>query len=158
TDDVDPTRIRPPSEPRAKAVIARSISPASRTPTGVNSTPNEGAAEDGGPSIAERLSRGSANKIHFRRADNTRGPRDGAMGGWDQLRARLVGDDEGRPMPNPNQRPQLRSGLLVPVARTAGPRVRCERRELFGFWPPGMLAMALVSAFGRGHGAPRERL
>jgi hypothetical protein len=55
-------------------------------------------AEDGGPSIAERLSRGSANKIHFRRADNTRVPRHGAMGGWDQLRARLVGDGEGRPM------------------------------------------------------------
>src|SRR5262245_7015703 len=55
-------------------------------------------AEDGGPSISERLSRGSANKIHFRRADNTRVPRHGAMGGWDQLRARLVGDGEGRPM------------------------------------------------------------
>src|SRR5260370_36966888 len=31
--------------------------------------------------------------------------------------------------PNPNQRPQLRSGLLVPVARTAGPGVRCERPD-----------------------------
>src|SRR5262249_10824116 len=39
TDDVGPTRIGPPFE----AVIARSISPASRTPTGVNSTPKEGA-------------------------------------------------------------------------------------------------------------------
>ena len=60
--------------------------------------------------------------------------------------------------PNPNQRPQLRSGPLVPVARTAGPGVRCERRELFGFGLQAMLATALVSAFGRGHGAPRERL
>jgi hypothetical protein len=55
-------------------------------------------AEDGGPSIAERLSRGSGGKVYFRRADNTRVPRHGAMGGWDQLRARLVGDGEGRPM------------------------------------------------------------
>jgi hypothetical protein len=56
--------------------------------------------------------------------------------------------------PNPNQRLQLRSGLLVPVTRTAGPGVRCERRELFGFGLQAMLATALVSAFGRGHGAP----
>src|SRR5215831_11800861 len=43
------------------------------------------------PPLLSGLSRGSANKIHFRRADNTRVPRHGAMGGWDQLRARLWG-------------------------------------------------------------------
>jgi hypothetical protein len=48
-----------------------------------------------GPSIAETLAR---NKVPFRRADNTRVARDKRMGGWDQLRARLKGDDDGHPM------------------------------------------------------------
>lgn len=52
-------------------------------------------ASDGGPSIAERM---STRKVFFRRADNARVSQRGAMGGWDQLRARLVGDSEGRPM------------------------------------------------------------
>lgn len=51
-------------------------------------------AVDGGPSIAERM---STRRVFFRRADNKRVPARGAMGGWDQLRARLVGDGE-RPM------------------------------------------------------------
>jgi hypothetical protein len=55
-------------------------------------------AEDGGPSIAERITKGAGGKIHFRPADNKRVPQRGAMGGWDQMRARLVGDDDGRPM------------------------------------------------------------
>src|SRR5262249_6315636 len=55
-------------------------------------------AEDGGPSISERISRGSGNKVHFRPADNTRVAKVGAIGGWDQLRSRFVGDAEGRPM------------------------------------------------------------
>lgn len=55
-------------------------------------------AEDGGPSIAERMTKGSGGKIHFRPADNKRVPQRGAMGGWDQMRARLKGDDDGRPM------------------------------------------------------------
>jgi hypothetical protein len=52
-------------------------------------------AEDGGPSQAEEMMAGGAT---FRRADNKRTARMGAMGGWDQLRARLVGDDDGNPM------------------------------------------------------------
>src|SRR5215831_11678018 len=40
-----PVTISPPFEDRAKAATARSISPASRTLTGVNSTPNAGAAD-----------------------------------------------------------------------------------------------------------------
>lgn len=48
-------------------------------------------ARDGGPSIAERIDLG------FRRADNARVGRLGAMGGWDQVRERLKGDGE-RPM------------------------------------------------------------
>ncbi len=55
-------------------------------------------SEDGGPSIAERIRIGSGNKIHFRPADNKRVPARGAMGGWDQMRARLIGDDDGNPM------------------------------------------------------------
>jgi hypothetical protein len=55
-------------------------------------------SEDGGPSINERITKGSGNKIFFRPADNKRVPGRGAMGGWDQLRARFVGDDDGHPM------------------------------------------------------------
>lgn len=54
-------------------------------------------AEDGGPSIASRIQEGGP---FFRRADNKRIPRNGAMGGWDQLRARLEGEDFGQPMGN----------------------------------------------------------
>jgi hypothetical protein len=54
-------------------------------------------SEDGGPSIAERIFLGSKKRIAFSPADNKRVPQRGAMGGWDQLRARLVGE-EGRPM------------------------------------------------------------
>lgn len=49
---------------------------------------------DGGPSIAERLFRAGAS---FRRADNSRVAKMGAMGGWDQVRSRLLGE-EGKPM------------------------------------------------------------
>lgn len=48
-----------------------------------------------GPSIAEELIRAKAT---FRRADNNRTGRDKRMGGWDQVRARLKGDGDGRPM------------------------------------------------------------
>lgn len=58
-------------------------------------------AEDGGPSIHERIMRGSGSKVVFRRADNKRvsqaGRSAGPMGGWDGMRARLLGVD-GRPM------------------------------------------------------------
>lgn len=48
-------------------------------------------AQDGGPSIADRM---AARRVFFRAADNTRVGRNGAQGGWDQLRARLKGDGE----------------------------------------------------------------
>jgi len=55
--------------------------------------------EDGGPSLAERINRvlldGKTKPFHA--ADNSRVPQRGSMGGWDQLRARLVGT-EGLPM------------------------------------------------------------
>ncbi len=52
-------------------------------------------AEDGGPSIAERMWR--AARIQCRPADNRRVAGAGRAGGWDQLRARLIGED-GRAM------------------------------------------------------------
>jgi hypothetical protein len=55
-------------------------------------------AEDGGPSLAERIAKGSGGRILFRRADNARVSGRGALGGWDQMRARLIGDAEGRAM------------------------------------------------------------
>jgi len=54
-------------------------------------------AENGGPSIAERIYLGSGKKIIFKPADNTRVPQRGAMGGWDNMRARMIGED-GKPM------------------------------------------------------------
>lgn len=51
-------------------------------------------AVDGGPSIAERMGKEGAN---FGRADNKRVAQLGALGGWDQMRARMKGDGE-RPM------------------------------------------------------------
>lgn len=49
-------------------------------------------AEDGGPSLAERM-----NPVFWKRADNKRVAGHGRIGGWDQMRARMVGED-GRPM------------------------------------------------------------
>jgi hypothetical protein len=54
--------------------------------------------EDGGPSIAERIMTGSNYKVFFRKADNKRVAKRGALGGWDQVRERLNGIDEERPM------------------------------------------------------------
>jgi hypothetical protein len=55
--------------------------------------------EDGGPSIAERINKEllAARLRPFHAADNARVPQRGSMGGWDQLRSRLVGQD-GKPM------------------------------------------------------------
>lgn len=52
--------------------------------------------EDGGPSIAERINQrlGKTKNTMFRHADNARVSQRGAMGGWDQMRSRLVGDGE----------------------------------------------------------------
>lgn len=53
-------------------------------------------AKDGGPSIAERMV--SAGAPYSRRADNKRVSGRGAMGGWDQMRSRMEGEDFGDPM------------------------------------------------------------
>jgi hypothetical protein len=54
--------------------------------------------QDGGPSLQERITDGSGKKIYWRRADNSRVKQNGAMGGWDYMRNRLIGEDEQRPM------------------------------------------------------------
>jgi hypothetical protein len=56
--------------------------------------------EDGGKSIEQRMREGAPERrlLSFRRADNARVPNRGAMGGWDQVRQRLKGDEDGNPM------------------------------------------------------------
>jgi hypothetical protein len=54
--------------------------------------------EDGGPSIAEEITKGSGQKVFFRKADNKRVSKRGAIGGWDQVRDRLDGENSRRPM------------------------------------------------------------
>lgn len=51
-------------------------------------------AEEGGPSLAQRMADVGA---FFRRADNTRVGKRGAMVGWDLVRSRLVPDADGLP-------------------------------------------------------------
>ena len=57
-------------------------------------------AEDGGISIAAAMQKAKLDgrSLVFKPADNARVPQRGAMGGWDQMRGRLVGDDDGNPM------------------------------------------------------------
>ncbi len=52
--------------------------------------------EDGGPSIYSRMYESGAP--FMRKADNKRVARLGAVGGWDQLRSRMEGEDFGEPM------------------------------------------------------------
>jgi hypothetical protein len=61
------------------------------------STPRRSAATAARRSL-RRITTGSGNKIFFRPTDNARVPGRGAMGGWDQVRARRIGDAEGRAM------------------------------------------------------------
>jgi hypothetical protein len=59
-------------------------------------------SEDGGPSIAERMMRYKhptiKEKCFWKGADNKRVPSQGALGGWDQVRHRLNGDEDGKPL------------------------------------------------------------
>lgn len=51
--------------------------------------------QDGGPSIAQRM---ISEGVVFRKADNKRVAGRGSIGGWDQLRSRLEGNADGKPM------------------------------------------------------------
>jgi len=55
-------------------------------------------SQDGGPSIYERISKATDHKVTFRPADNKRVAQKGALGGWDQMRGRLEGDEDGHAM------------------------------------------------------------
>lgn len=56
-------------------------------------------AHSGGESIEEMMVRGAGGGMGlWRRADNTRVSKRGAMGGWNALRQRLIGEDVNRPM------------------------------------------------------------
>jgi hypothetical protein len=57
--------------------------------------------QDGGPPVAEVINMELINTklVPFREADNTRVPKRGAMSGWDQMRARMVGKLDGRGEP-----------------------------------------------------------
>ena len=71
---------------------------ADRTPERISKAVLDPAAfaEDGGPSIAKRIN--DQIRFRFRPADNKRVAQRGAMGGWDQMRARIKGQDFGEPM------------------------------------------------------------
>jgi hypothetical protein len=57
-------------------------------------------------------SAGSGNRILFRPADKHRVPGRSAMGGWDKVRGRLIGDPDGRPISRfSRQTPPLRRAL-----------------------------------------------
>jgi hypothetical protein len=51
-------------------------------------------AENGGPSISERMLRRTKKRVAWREADNKRVAHRGAIGGWDQVRSRLIGTCE----------------------------------------------------------------
>jgi hypothetical protein len=55
-------------------------------------------AQDGGPSIAERIHQVTKGKVTFRPADNKRVGTLGHIGGWDLVRHRFDGEAEDRPM------------------------------------------------------------
>lgn len=54
-------------------------------------------ATNGGPPISEMM-QAEGDGATFRPADNARVTARGAMGGWDQVRGRLMGNEEGQPM------------------------------------------------------------
>lgn len=84
------------AEQVAEGIASREIG--DTVPTGVLDP--AAFAEDGGPSIAERMRRAG---VQWRRADNKRVPGAGAMGGWDQMRQRINGphDEKGEPIGPP---------------------------------------------------------
>lgn len=85
--------IKMPAEKVADGILAKEIDEQADIEYGILDP--AAFASDGGPSIAERM---ASRGVYFRRADNARVARRGALGGWDQLRARLIGNLDGRPM------------------------------------------------------------
>ncbi|MER8619178.1 terminase family protein [Mesorhizobium sp. M1409] len=87
--------LKMPAEAVAKGIVTRETHAGARERIAYGVLDPAAFAVISGPSIGETMLRHGAP---FRRADNTRVSRDKRMGGWDQVRARLVGDGDGRPM------------------------------------------------------------
>lgn len=83
--------LRMPAEAVAAGILERERDdlPSGRTMGGVADPAI--FSSDGGPSIADRM---ASHGVYWTPADNSRVGQRGAMGGWDQLRARLRGDGE----------------------------------------------------------------
>jgi len=84
-----------PAERVAREIVSRETLGNSREKINYSVLDPAAFAVISGPSIAETMLR---NGVVFRRADNSRTSRDKRMGGFDQIRGRLLGDKEGRPM------------------------------------------------------------
>jgi len=84
-----------PAETVAAGIVSRETVGGSRERIAYGVLDPAAFAVISGPSIGETLMRHGAV---FRRADNSRTTRDKRMGGWDQMRARLVGNADGHPM------------------------------------------------------------
>lgn len=84
-----------PAEKVAAGIVSRETHDGRRDKIAYGVLDPSAFAVISGPSVAETLQRGGAA---FRRADNTRRSVDKKMGGWDQVRNRLVGDADGNAM------------------------------------------------------------
>jgi Terminase large subunit, T4likevirus-type, N-terminal len=87
--------LRMPAEEVARGIVERETNGGKREKISYGVLDPAAFAVISGPSIGETLIR---NKAPFRRADNARQTHGKRMGGWDQVRSRLKGDDEGNPM------------------------------------------------------------
>ena len=121
-------------------------------------------SSDGGPSVAERM---AGHCGRWKKADNARVGRNGAQGGWDQMRQRIIGDGDTpmlfvfetcrdfiRTIPalqhDPDRLEDLDTSAEDHVADEA--RYACMARQL----PPRLLAMEpnrRRADFGRGRAA-----
>jgi hypothetical protein len=79
----------------AKGIVAREKIDGKREKVAYGVLDPAAFAVINGPSIAETMLR---NGVAFRRADNTRVSRMKRAGGWNEVRSRLKGDGDGRPM------------------------------------------------------------
>lgn len=87
--------LKMPAEEVGKEIVSRETIDGKREQITYGVLDPAAFASDGGPSIAERLARSGA---YFRPADNKRVGIRGQMGGWDQVRGRLLGNGDGKPM------------------------------------------------------------
>lgn len=88
--------LKMPAEKVAEGIVSRETDPkGNRERISYGVLDPAAFAVTSGPSIGETLAK---HRAPFRRADNTRVSVMKKMGGWDQVRQRLVGDDDGNAM------------------------------------------------------------